>query len=90
MVRSVTTFDPEWTDEDIDAALAWADDEALRCSGCGIHRDESMAPGGDQLYDAEPIVCHACAAKDRARADASNKKLDPAGVFWRVFRRPGR
>lgn len=90
MVRSVTTFDPEWTDEDIDAALAWADDEALRCPGCGMHRDESMAQGADQAYDAEPMVCHGCAAKDRGRADAAKKKLDTAGVFWRVFRRPGR
>lgn len=90
MVRSVTTFDPDFTEDDIDAAMAWVDDEALRCSGCGQHRDESMAPGADQLYDAEPVVCHGCAARDRGKADAGNKKLDTAGVFWRVFRIPGR
>lgn len=90
MVRSVTTFDPDWTDEDIDAALAWVDDQALVCSGCGHHRDETMATGEDQSYDAEPIVCHACAARDRARNAWAEKKGDTAGVFWRVFRRQGR
>jgi len=90
MVRSVTTFDPEWTDEDIDAALAWADDEALRCPGCGLHRDETMQPGGEHLFDAEPVVCHGCAERDRRRGDFQKKKGDTAGVFWRVFRIPGR
>lgn len=87
MVRSVTTFDPEWTDEDIDAALAWADDEALRCTGCGRHRDETMAEGQDQAYESEPVVCHACAAVDRARKAWSEKKGDTAGVYWPVKER---
>lgn len=87
MVRSVTTFDAEWTDEDIDAALAWADDDALRCGGCGHHRDESMREGQEQAYDSEPVVCHACAVRDRARAAWADKKGDTAGVYWPVHKR---
>lgn len=87
MVRSVTTFDADWSDDDITAALAWVADEADRCSGCGHHRDESMAVGQDQAYDAEPIVCHACAARDRAVKAGHDKHLDTAGIYWRIKER---
>lgn len=89
MVRSVTTFDPEWTDEDVDAALAWVDDEALRCAGCGHHRDESMAEGMDQAYESTGRVCHACADRDRTRAAWAEKKGDTAGLYWATRKREG-
>lgn len=87
MVRSVTTFDPDWSDDDLEAALAFVDDEADRCPGCGHHRDESMAHGMDQAYDAEPIVCHACAVTERAQAAAANENRERFGVFWRTWKR---
>lgn len=85
MVRSVTTFDPDWTDEDRSLALAWAEEEANRCSGCGVPRDEGFDPEhSGNWFQAEAHVCHACEAKDRARRDAADKKHDTAGVYWTV------
>lgn len=89
MVRSVTVFDPDFTEDDMAAALAFEDDKALRCGGCGHHVDESMAMGADQFYDSEPIVCHACAARDMAIDRFRKDNGEMAGTKWRVFRRKG-
>lgn len=84
----MTTFDAEWTEDDVQHALTWAQEDAVRCSGCGFPRDETFDPDRANLYDAEPLVCHACMAKDRAvNAAHQNDKFDDAGVFWRVFER---
>ena len=68
-------------------ALLWQREDAMRCSGCGHPIDESTAPGRDNHYDAEPIVCHPCATRDRAQRAWSEKKGDTAGLHWRVFER---
>lgn len=64
MVRSVTTFDEDFTEDDMQAALEWQVEDALTCS-CGQPIDESTAVGADDDYEAELLVCHACAAMDR-------------------------
>lgn len=88
MVRSVTTFDAEWTDDDISAAMAWMADDADRCPGCGHHRDESMdIDHAGNFYDAEPVTCHACAARDRAQKAHRDQNGDQAGVYWRITER---
>lgn len=84
MVRSVTTFDAEWTDEDMRAALAWQRDKAEQCSGCGHYSSESMDPDNASRWDAEPVACHVCAAKDRAVRAYRNAKGDEDGVRWRI------
>lgn len=64
MVRSVTTFDEAFTEEDMVGALEWQTEDRNTCS-CGQPLDESTALGADDNYDAELITCHACAAMDR-------------------------
>lgn len=84
---SVTTFDADWPDEDIEAALAWRDYEASLCKGCGQPLDECMAVGADQDYDAEPVVCHACAANSRALSKFHQEGGESHGLFARLIRR---
>ena len=48
-----------------------------------------MAMGADQFYDSEPIVCHACAARDMAIDRFRKDNGEMAGTKWRVFRRKG-
>lgn len=49
-----------------------------------------MADGADQDYDAEPVVCHACAARDRAStAWLKQDGAETAGLMWRTYRKEG-
>lgn len=48
-----------------------------------------MAQGADQLYDSEPVVCHACAARDMAQERYRKDNGEQSGIKWRVFRRKG-
>ena len=86
MQTSVTTFDADWTEADIEAALAYQDDLGAKCSGCGHYVDESMADGADRDYEAEPLACHACAERDRAQERYRKDNGDQAGVRWRIKR----
>lgn len=77
--RIVAPGEPAWLQVDTDLALALTDLEAERCD-CGHSRLESMDPANEFAYRAEPIRCHACAARDRAaRVDDG---MDPAGIRW--------
>lgn len=87
MVRSVTTFDPDWTDEDIAAALGWVDDEASRCAGCGLPRDETFDPQRANSYEATAWSCHACATRDRAQRAWTESKGEQAGLYWQITER---
>lgn len=77
-----------WLDEDTAAALEWIDYEASLCSGCGHPRAESFDPKNAFEYDAEPLQCHACKARDE-RAAARNKKpnTDHAGIYYAITKR---
>ena len=48
-----------------------------------------MSMDGFRLYEAEPLVCHACAARDMSRDRYAKDDGDQAGIKWRVFRRKG-
>lgn len=86
MVRSVTVFDEDFTDEDMAAALEWQTEQALKCSGCGRPTDETMSPERAEAYSAEVLVCHACAAGDKAeKAFRSQDNADVAGLKRRVW-----
>lgn len=86
MVRSVTVFDEDFTEADMVDALEWQTEDDMKCGGCGRPTDESMAPGRDDAYDAEILVCHACAAADRAeQAFRQQDHPDLAGVKRRIY-----
>lgn len=87
--------EPAWTQTDTDMALALLDLEAedrereAALHDCGQPRTESMHPDSEFAYDATPIRCHACAARDRkARAlSGEGQGFDTAGISWLITRR---
>ncbi len=85
MVRSVTTFDEDFTEEDMQSALEWQAEDRNTCS-CGQPIDESTAVGADDNYEAELVVCHGCAAMDRKeRAFRESQSPVTDGLKRRVF-----
>lgn len=86
MVRSVTIFDEDFTEDDMHGALEWQSEDALKCSGCGGPTDETMAPGRDDDYDAELKVCHRCAAGERTkRSHLQQPNPETAGLKVLTF-----
>jgi hypothetical protein len=88
MVRSVTVFDEDFTDEDKAAAMEWQTEQAMTCSGCGGFLDETTAPHNDGRYDAEMIACHRCSVRDateRAFRERPNARMDGLRVrTWEI------
>lgn len=87
MVRTVTTFDAEWTEEDLVDALDWQSYEDSLCTGCGGLLAETMDPDRTRAYDAEIVRCHRCAAGDVAERMYRADNGDPAGIRRRTFER---
>lgn len=88
--RVVGEGQPLWTQEDTDLALALAELEESQCPGCGHDRAVSTAKANTFAFRAEPVKCHACAARDRA-ADARSKEKgwEPYGVRWSTHMKGG-
>lgn len=84
MVQSVTVFDEDFTEDDMAAALTWRIEDKLTCS-CGFPLEESTAPGRDYAYDADVMVCHACAMRDRKERGYREGGGDMAGIRTRVW-----
>jgi hypothetical protein len=70
-----------WVDADVEAALAWQDEQASLCPGCATPTDETMAP--DAGYFAEAVICKKCAAREGAAAQLSDEG-GAKGVLWVV------
>ena len=49
---------------------------ASKCGGCGFPVSESMDEKNDGLYEAIPIHCFACAARDAETRAASKARSD--------------
>jgi hypothetical protein len=81
----VTTYDEDWTEDDMQAALNWRHERSLICSGCGFPLEETTAVGREDAYEAEMIACHACAAAERAERVYREGNGDMAGIRRRVY-----
>lgn len=59
--------DPQWLPTDRDLALAWQENQAATCSGCGTRHDEwDPKQGGDrQAYVPDVHYCPGCAALEQ-------------------------
>lgn len=86
-MRSITTFDAEWTEEDLVDALDWQAYEDSICKGCGSPLEETMDPERTRAYDAEILQCHRCAAGDVAERMYRANNGDVAGMRRRTFER---
>ena len=57
----------------------------MLCVGCSKPRHETMDPANEEAYKAVPIVCFACATRERmARNDAQNENTDTAGRYYAI------
>lgn len=56
--------EPMWTPDDRAWAIALLDLEADTCA-CGHRRSETTQPEAEGTFQATPVRCHACAAKER-------------------------
>jgi hypothetical protein len=75
--------DEAWTDDDVRQVLEWQDERDMTCV-CGHLRTETMTPDSFGRYDSEPLVCHACQARDQAAQQYRDGKGDPHGVYFTV------
>lgn len=73
VVRHVTSS--QWTMEDRALMLAWRGYQNTLCSGCGFPMDQAWHPDND-WYDAEPIRCNACSAREEAMHGSSGKPVE--------------
>jgi hypothetical protein len=86
LVRSITTREPDWTDQDRAEVLALAEYRGSLCpNGCGQPLDESTArfDVGPE-YDTSSTVCRACAAVDLAKRVDRDAKKDGDGRIYRL------
>lgn len=86
LVRSVTTREPRWTDEDVAWALAYMQEQGDRCPGCRLQLSETTAmkdgePVHDYRVDA-PRVCRACEALAKKKAQYAEKYSEPHPEKW--------
>lgn len=68
------------------AHLGWKAEKDNTCS-CGQPIDESMAPGMDDAYQTEIVVCHSCADMDRKERQYREGGGDMAGIKRNVWLR---
>lgn len=73
-----------WLPEDTALALAWAEEQRLRCSGCGDWLDETTRPEAEDAFEAEARVCFRCRAVGGAARAFAEGRGDTSGVHWLV------
>ena len=83
MEWSETFHDPEWTEDDIDAALDYQHEQNLICDGCGHPVDESHDDEHRVAWITERVTCWACASAERTRQqDNKAGKQAPHGTKY--------
>lgn len=90
MIRSVTTREPTWTEQDRAEALALAVHRASLCpGGCGQPLGEATShhESGPE-YDATHTTCRACAALLEAQRVVGDGKANPDAParLWQVIK----
>jgi YD repeat-containing protein len=86
LIRSVTTHDPEWSEEDLGFAKAHRRREAERCPGCGLPLSETTDPDREGEYEAPPPTrCHACTPLEHRK---SEYRESPPGLLFNVHLKP--
>ncbi|MFC6080914.1 hypothetical protein [Sphaerisporangium aureirubrum] len=61
LTHTVTVREPEWLEDDVAWALAWRQEQAGKCPGCGLQLEETTNPANDGRYVVPlPVRCFAC------------------------------
>lgn len=71
--------EPAWTEDDVEAALAYQEWRDSICGGCGNPLEESMARESDGAYSVTVLVCHGCKAREEAVHAAQERGANIAG-----------
>jgi hypothetical protein len=89
VIKTVTTREPEWLDDDRAWLMALLAEESERCSGCGQLLSECMDPGTAKTWELVERTCQACLILDVARdndAEAARNGSRRRGVKRMVQR----
>lgn len=90
-MRSVTTREPEWSDDDRAVVLAYLEYEGQICSGCGGWLAETTSPENAGKYVASaPYRCHRCDAIERKQEQYKEQKRPNSLRVWPVELSGGR
>ena len=76
--------EPYFLEEDTDAVLEWQREQNLKCSGCGLPRDETMAKESQDRYKGGVIRCHACKARYDHEKDFMKAPHVDGGLYFTV------
>lgn len=94
--RVVEPGEPLWLEDDTESALAWMQYLGTLCSGCGHPATETMNEADDGAWEAVPVHCFACAARDaekrqvqQAAAGGGMSESSFDGLMIGVQRREG-
>lgn len=87
-MRSVSTREVEWDDEERARVLALLDYEAQQCSGCGGYLPDTTDPDGKWVAGL-PSRCFRCDAVQRKQQDYRESQNPAALTVWPVHRDDG-
>lgn len=81
LIGAATVREPEWTDQDREAAIALQEYEAGLCPGCQEPMSETTDPANEGRYRTDlPIRCHRCTMAEIAR-DVHQDKPQASALF---------
>lgn len=81
MIRSVTTNDPEVTDDDREWANAWLALKADECPGCGQPKSDAWDHRHPSRYEDRFVQCKGCTAIQVAAENDSEAGRQRRGVY---------
>lgn len=85
-MRSTTTREPEWDDEERAKVLALLDYEGMQCPGCGGHLPETTDPDSSYTTDL-PHRCFRCDAIQKQQEKYKDTKRPSALALWPAYRK---
>lgn len=89
-MRSVTTREPEWDEDERAWALALLELEADACPGCGMPMSDTTATDSEGKYATPPPTrCHACTSIAVAQTSYHNNPhaTHTNALFWSAQRK---
>jgi len=86
LIRSVTTSEPLWTEEDSSLLIALLAEEAEQCGGCGWPLEVSTDPKTKRTWRVERHTCEACRMLEAESENDNEATRRARGVKYAVVR----
>ncbi|GAA0853494.1 hypothetical protein ACFQVD_26450 [Streptosporangium amethystogenes subsp. fukuiense] len=89
LVRTVTTWEPRWLEEDMAWAKAYLRWKVGQCPGCRLQLSETTAmQDGAPVHQytvADPFRCYACDARIKAQDEHAKKgSVREQALLWQI------